>query len=87
MHCDLKAANVLTTKTGNVKLSTYGVSLNLRTMGRDIKDVAGTPNPDPEVIEFKGSSSKSDIWSPWMYGYRVANGMPALWGYRECHDK
>ena len=78
MHCDLKAAYVLTTKTGNVKHPTYGVSLNLRTMERDIKNVAGTPNPDPEVIGFKGSSTKSDIWSPWMYGYRDANGIPAL---------
>jgi serine/threonine protein kinase len=44
VHCDLKAANILTTKTGNVKLSDFGVSLNLRAMEREIKDVAGTPN-------------------------------------------
>ena len=64
VHCDLKAANILTTKTGNVKLSDFGVSLNLRAMERDIKDVAGTPNwMAPEVIELKGASTKSDIWS------------------------
>ena len=64
MHCDLKAANILTTKTGNVKLSDFGVSLNLRAMEREIKDVAGTPNwMAPEVIELKGASTKSDIWS------------------------
>ena len=45
VHCDLKAANILTTKTGNVKLSDFGVSLNLRKVGRDHKaDVTGTPN-------------------------------------------
>lgn len=45
VHCDLKAANILTTKTGNVKLSDFGVSLNLRQMEREIKnDVAGTPH-------------------------------------------
>ncbi|KAM5534674.1 hypothetical protein V8D89_011686 [Ganoderma adspersum] len=64
VHCDLKAANILTTKTGNVKLSDFGVSLNLRAMEREMKDVAGTPNwMAPEVIELKGASTKSDIWS------------------------
>ena len=64
VHCDLKAANILTTKTRSVKLSDFGVSLNLRAMERDIKDVAGTPNwMAPEVIELKGASTKSDIWS------------------------
>lgn len=65
MHCDLKAANILTTKNGNVKLSDFGVSLNLRAMERRTKnDIAGTPNwMAPEVIELKGASTKSDIWS------------------------
>jgi serine/threonine protein kinase len=46
VHCDLKAANILTTKTGNVKLSDFGVSLNLRVRAMEqIKnDIAGTPN-------------------------------------------
>lgn len=64
VHCDLKAANILTTKTGNVKLTDFGVSLNLRAMEREIKNVAGTPNwMAPEIIELKGASKKSDIWS------------------------
>ncbi|KAJ7858456.1 kinase-like domain-containing protein [Mycena leptocephala] len=64
VHCDLKAANILTTKNGNIKLSDFGVSLNLRAMEREIKNVAGTPNwMAPEVIELKGASPKSDIWS------------------------
>ena len=64
VHCDLKAANILTTKTGNVKLTDFGVSLNLRAMEREIKNVAGTPNwMAPEIIELKGASAKSDIWS------------------------
>ncbi|KAF4593894.1 hypothetical protein EYR40_008689 [Pleurotus pulmonarius] len=64
VHCDLKAANILTTKTGNVKLADFGVSLNMRAMEREMTDVAGTPNwMAPEVIELKGASPKSDIWS------------------------
>ncbi|KAH9016021.1 hypothetical protein EDB85DRAFT_2208904 [Lactarius pseudohatsudake] len=48
VHCDLKAANILTTTTEN----------------REIKVVTGTPNwMAPEVIELKGASPKSDIWS------------------------
>jgi serine/threonine protein kinase len=66
VHCDLKSANILTTKNGNVKLSDFGVSLNLRAMERQehSNNVAGTPNwMAPEVIELKGASTKSDIWS------------------------
>ena len=64
VHYDLKAINILTTKTRDVKQSDFGVLLNLRAMGREIKDVAGVPNwMVPEVIELKDASTKSLIWS------------------------
>ncbi|ORX63111.1 Pkinase-domain-containing protein [Hesseltinella vesiculosa] len=65
VHCDLKAANILTTKTGDVKLTDFGVALNLKIKpAADDPTVNGTPNwMAPEVIELKGASSKSDIWS------------------------
>ncbi|KAI8333119.1 hypothetical protein BC941DRAFT_455229 [Chlamydoabsidia padenii] len=63
-HCDLKAANLLTTKSGLVKLSDFGVSLNLGLKETEVGAVAGTPNwMAPEVIKLKGASTKSDIWS------------------------
>ncbi|ORY98577.1 kinase-like domain-containing protein [Syncephalastrum racemosum] len=63
-HCDLKAANILTTKAGDVKLSDFGVSLNLHLKEAATGTVAGTPNwMAPEVIELKGATTKSDIWS------------------------
>ncbi|KAK4058224.1 Protein kinase of the Mitotic Exit Network [Microbotryomycetes sp. JL221] len=68
VHCDLKAANILTTKNGNVKLSDFGVSLNLnaivsQSMSSSPK-VDGTPNwMPPEVIQLRGASTASDIWS------------------------
>ena len=64
VHCHLKAANILTTKTGDVKLTDFGVSLNLRVKQDDMGAPAGTPNwMAPEVIELQGASTKSDIWS------------------------
>ena len=42
VHCNLKAANMLTTRNGNVKLSDFGTSLTLRTLEK--LDVASTPN-------------------------------------------
>ena len=67
VHCDLKAANILTTKNGNVKLSDFGVSLNLKAvekMNNKNNDAIGTPNwMAPEVIELKGVTTAADIWS------------------------
>ncbi|KAI8887631.1 kinase-like protein [Backusella circina FSU 941] len=64
VHCDLKAANILTTKTGDVKLTDFGVSLNLKIKSADTETVSGTPYwMAPEVIELKGATTKSDIWS------------------------
>ena len=64
VHCNLKAANILITKNGNVKLSDFCGSLNLRAIEREMRNVVGTPNwMAPEVIELKGASPKSDIWS------------------------
>jgi serine/threonine protein kinase len=75
VHCDLKAANILSTKNGNIKLSDFGVSLNMRavenfaeraSIGRTVlkNEIAGTPNwMAPEVIKLSGASPASDIWS------------------------
>ncbi|KAI8082638.1 kinase-like domain-containing protein [Gilbertella persicaria] len=65
IHCDLKAANILTTKTGGLKLTDFGVSLSLKMKDDETTgEPAGTPNwMAPEVIKFAGASAKSDIWS------------------------
>ncbi|KAI8394150.1 kinase-like domain-containing protein [Radiomyces spectabilis] len=77
VHCDLKAANILTTKTGDVKLSDFGVSLNLKLKEANAGAVAGTPNwMPPEVIELKGASTKSDIWSLGCTVIELCTGKP-----------
>ncbi|KAI8053960.1 kinase-like domain-containing protein [Syncephalis plumigaleata] len=81
-HCDLKAANLLTTKDGNVKLSDFGVSLNLQLVESEIGEmIAGTPNwMAPEVIELKGASTASDIWSLGCTIVELLTGKPPYWG-------
>ncbi|OMJ22341.1 Serine/threonine-protein kinase sepA [Smittium culicis] len=66
VHCDLKAANILTTKKGNIKLADFGVSLNLglKHSNDDSMIVAGTPCwMAPEIIKLEGPTTASDIWS------------------------
>ncbi|KAK4054705.1 Protein kinase of the Mitotic Exit Network [Microbotryomycetes sp. JL201] len=74
LHClvltktALAAANILTTKNGNIKLSDFGVSLNLNAIVNQSMSasprVDGTPNwMPPEVIQLRGASTASDIWS------------------------
>lgn len=65
MSLDFSAANILTTKNGNIKVSDFGVSLNLNALNQTREyEVNGTPNwMAPEVIELKGASTASDIWS------------------------
>ncbi|KAJ2078885.1 Protein kinase of the Mitotic Exit Network [Coemansia sp. RSA 988] len=65
VHCDLKACNILTTKSGNTKLTDFGVSLNLKLRKPDDESVvAGTPYwMAPEIIQLEGACTASDIWS------------------------
>ncbi|KAF7308495.1 hypothetical protein HMN09_00698500 [Mycena chlorophos] len=64
VHCNLKAANILTTKSGHVKLSDFGFSLHIRALERGNSEFVGALNwTAPEIIELKRASPKSDIWS------------------------
>lgn len=64
VHCNLKAANILMTKNGDVKHSDFGISLNLNATEHGIKAVPCPPNwTAPEILELKRGSTRSDIWS------------------------
>lgn len=61
MHRDIKAANILTTKSGQVKLADFGIACKVETTE---KVVVGSPYwMAPEVIDLLGASTASDIWS------------------------
>ncbi|KAJ3353252.1 hypothetical protein GGF32_003155 [Allomyces javanicus] len=79
-HLDLKAANILTTKDGNVKLSDFGVSQSVA----DTKsDGVGTAYwMAPEIIYPGKSSTASDIWSLGCTIIELLTGEPPYYEFK-----
>jgi serine/threonine protein kinase len=64
LHRDIKGANILTAKDGQVKLADFGVAMKLSDApGSDDRDVVGTPYwMAPEIIEMSTPTAACDIW-------------------------
>jgi serine/threonine protein kinase len=81
VHRDIKGANILVTKSSEVKLADFGVASTKRGSelgaSSNMLDVAGTPYwMAPEIISLEGCSTASDIWSVGCTVIELLTGFP-----------